>query len=227
PGLPSVQDSIEVFEENPLVIFIDRDFSAHHFESIEIASFPRRGALLYNGSPVDIEGIRVSRTDLLSGRLKFYPVVSELLEGAAGFDYRVIDGGLESDVQRFVYGVQADAGSTGTLVAGETVEDKTVKDEHHKTLDASGCFTASDFGGKEPQFEHHVCEGLFGTLSVHQDGKWEYCALADQAAFQSLGQNGHLIETIEVASLEGETCQLMILIKGMEHEAVIASSKCL
>ena len=127
---PESADSSVTIDEDTPHIFAVADFAftdvdtGSSLQSVKIVSLPDSGNLLFNGAAVTVEQ-EISRTDLITGRLKFEPAADENGNDDTSFQFMVGDGELYSDTQSFSFNVTPinDAPDVGQNITSAVVED--------------------------------------------------------------------------------------------------------
>ncbi|WP_055022757.1 VCBS domain-containing protein, partial [Shewanella sp. P1-14-1] len=104
------------------------------------------------------------------------------------------------------------------------VEDKNL---HAGFLHADGMLAVKDADIGDNQFQANASQGLFGELTINNNGHWTYTADNNQPAINQLKTGESLIDTIVVKSIDGSEHQIKIIINGQDDKAVISGSSTL
>ncbi|MPW27516.1 tandem-95 repeat protein [Agarivorans sp. B2Z047] len=104
------------------------------------------------------------------------------------------------------------------------VEDKNL---HAGFLHADGMLAVKDADIGDNQFQANASQGLFGELTINNNGHWTYTADNNQPAINQLKTGESLIDTIVVKSIDGSEHQIKVIIKGQDDKAVISGSSTL
>ncbi|WP_252177988.1 VCBS domain-containing protein [Endozoicomonas sp. 4G] len=96
-----------------------------------------------------------------------------------------------------------------------------VTEDAGNTLMTSGTLSVTDVDGGEASFTAETITGSYGSLTIANNGSWNYSANNSQADIQALGNGDSLTETLTVRSLDGTTHNIVITINGTNDAAVI------
>ena len=127
---PESSDTSAIIDEDTPYIFATSDFVfsdvdiGSSLQKIQITSLSGSGDLFYDGVAVSINQ-EVSRTDLITGRLKFEPAQNENGNNYANFDFKVSDGELYSENHTFNFHVTPinDAPDISSAITSDVIED--------------------------------------------------------------------------------------------------------
>ncbi|WP_349237410.1 VCBS domain-containing protein [Vibrio crassostreae] len=119
-----------------------------------------------------------------------------------------------------------DAPTISGIDTGTLKEDVSANPQSHN-LTATGKLDIVDIDTGESSFVGHGfnktgLQGHYGHLQISPDGSWSYFADNSQSAIQTLGNNEHLTDTIQVTSKDGTTHDIVITINGTNDAAVIS-----
>ena len=116
------------------------------------------------------------------------------------------------DIEITINGVNGPASIGGTVI-GSVQEDV--------TLSASGSLTISDEDAGEALFVAETVNGVFGDLTIDENGVWTYALANGTTAVQELGGSTPVIDTLAVRSVDGTTQNIDITINGTNDGATI------
>ena len=126
----------------------------------------------------------------------------------------------------------ASADSTFTLNVGNVndaavisgTDTGSVTEDSAASLTTTGTLNVIDPDSGESQFSAGSYSGLYGSVTLHSGGVWNYSASSSQAAIQALGLGETLIDTITIQSVDGTNHNLTITINGTNDGAVISGT---
>jgi VCBS repeat-containing protein len=108
------------------------------------------------------------------------------------------------------------------VIAGTS--EQTIAEDSAETLVAEGALTITDADAGEAQFVAGTGEGVFGSLTINEDGTWNYAADNTQEAIQKLGEGDTAKDIFNVRSIDGTTQNIVINITGKNDGAVISGT---
>ncbi|WP_429165421.1 VCBS domain-containing protein, partial [Aeromonas dhakensis] len=148
--------------------------------------------------------------------------VQYLGEGETKVETFVVESvdGTTHTVTITITGVNDAAVITGTDIGGVT------EDETNPTLTETGTLTVTDVdGADEAKFvsgNGTPSAGALGSLTITEGGAWTYNV--DNSKVQYLGEGETKVETFTVASVDGTTHTVTIIITGVNDSAVIGGT---
>jgi VCBS repeat-containing protein len=108
------------------------------------------------------------------------------------------------------------------VIAGTS--EQTIAEDSADTLIAEGALTISDADAGEAQFVAGTGDGVYGSLTINEDGTWNYTADNTQEAIQKLGEGDIAKDIFNVRSVDGTTQNIVINITGKNDGAVISGT---
>ncbi|MGS2718488.1 beta strand repeat-containing protein [Eionea flava] len=137
------------------------------------------------------------------------------------------DGEDENDesIDLIIGGVSATStiidNDTSAVIGGNDTE--TLTEDRNinasQQLVASGSLTIVDPDAGEAHFIGTAITGTYGTLTIDTSGHWTYIADNNQGVIQTLTPSDQLTETLTVASIDGTTHDITVLINGVNITA--------
>ena len=108
------------------------------------------------------------------------------------------------------------------VISGELTG--SVDEDASATLTASGVLTIEDPDAGNDQLIAETVNGTYGSLTVDEDGNWNYSADTNQDDIQALGEGMTLTDTLTIRSVDGTEQDIVITINGTNDEAVIGGA---
>ncbi len=105
---------------------------------------------------------------------------------------------------------------------GSIVED--VDPDADTLLETSGILKIADADQGDAKFQAGSVVGTYGSLTIDTLGNWSYAANNTQAAIQHLDAGESLSEILTIATADGTSYDITIIISGAEDAAVIAGT---
>jgi VCBS repeat-containing protein len=94
-------------------------------------------------------------------------------------------------------------------------------EETNSPVQVQGLFSINDTDTGESGFQTQTVNGLYGSLSVVNTGKWTYTA---KEAFDSLNEKDKLVDSLSLKTIDGTTQALTITIQGTNDNPTVTAA---